>query len=86
MYFFGPAYLGQGYATEAVRAFLKDCYCRCDLEEVIADDFHDNPASGRVLRKVGFEYTGRALGQSAAREKKEEVFEYSLSRAALCAF
>ena len=31
-------------------------------------------------------YVGWALGQSAAREKKEEVFEYSLSRAALCAF
>ena len=86
MYFLGPAYWGQGYATEAVRAFLKDCYGRFDLEEVIADQFHDNLASGRVLRKVGFEYTGRALGQSAAREKKEEVFEYSLSRAALCAF
>ena len=86
MYFLDPSYWGQGYATEAVRAFLKDCYGRFDLEEVIADHFHDNPASGRVLRKVGFEYTGRALGQSAAREKKEEVFEYSLSRAALCAF
>ena len=86
MYFLDPAYWGQGYATEAVRAFLKDCYCRFDLEQVIADHFHDNPASGRVLRKVGFEYTGRALGQSVARAMKEEVFEYSLSRAALCAF
>ena len=83
MYFLDPSYWGQGYATEAVRAFLKDCYGRFDLEEVIADLFHDNPASGRVLRKVGFEYTGRALGQSAAREKKEEVCEYSLSRATL---
>ena len=72
-----------GYATEAVRAFLKDCFCRFDPEEVIADHFHDNPASGRVLRKVGFEYTGRALGQSAARAMKEEVCEYSISRAAL---
>ena len=83
MYFLDPSYWGQGYATEAVRAFLKDCYGRFDLEEVIADHFHDNPASGRVLRKVGFEYTGQALGQSAAREKKEEVCEYSLSRVVL---
>ena len=84
MYFLDPANWGQGYATEIVREFFKDCYCRFDLEEVIADHFHDNPALGRVLRKVGFEYTGRALGQSAAGILKEEVFEYSLSRAALC--
>lgn len=82
-YWLAPAHWGQGVISEAVRAFLKDCYGRFDLEQVIAEHFHDNPASDRVLRKVGFEYIGRALGQSAAREKKEEVCEYSLSRAAL---
>ena len=38
-----------------------------------------------IFKKDGplIEYIGWALGQSAAREKKEEVCEYSLSRAAL---
>ena len=38
-----------------------------------------------IFKKDGplIEYIGWALGQSAAREKKEEVREYSLSRTAL---
>ena len=58
---------GQGYATEVARAML--CLARpLGHGRVIAEHFADNPASGRVLRKVGFRATGsRHLRQSLAR-------------------
>jgi len=54
-YWFGRPYWGQGYGTEAVGAFIAEAW---RLGPLAAGHFVDNPASGRVLRKVGFDYTG----------------------------
>lgn len=72
-FFVDPAHWGLGYATEAVGAFLSVVLPRCGLSGVEADHFADNPASGAVLRKLGFVETGRAVGTSAAREAAAEV-------------
>ena len=47
----------------------------------LRDRFHDNPASGRVLNKVGFKETGKGMGTCAARPKAGEIIEYTLTRA-----
>jgi RimJ/RimL family protein N-acetyltransferase len=54
-YWVGRPYWGRGYATEAARAVSAEA-----LREgpVTATHFVDNPASGRVLEKAGFAYTG----------------------------
>ncbi len=54
-YWFGRPFWGQGYATEAATAFVSEAG---KLGELGAGHFVDNPASGRVLSKVGFAYTG----------------------------
>jgi len=54
-YWFGRPYWGQGFATESVRAFVSSA---TSLGELEAGHFVDNPASGRVLSKSGFAYTG----------------------------
>ena len=54
-YWFARPYWGCGYATEATRAVAQAAR---DLGRVMAAHFVDNPASGRVLEKVGFAYTG----------------------------
>lgn len=54
-YWFGRPYWGQGFATEAASAFVSEAGKLGALE---AGHFVDNPASGRVLSKVGFAYTG----------------------------
>ncbi len=54
-YWFGRPYWGAGYATEAVRALVSAARRLGPLE---AGHFVDNPASGRVLEKSGFAYTG----------------------------
>ena len=57
-YWIGRDYWGQGIATEAARAALK--WARDDWRKkvVVAGHFADNPASGVVLSKAGFLYTG----------------------------
>jgi RimJ/RimL family protein N-acetyltransferase len=56
-YWLGRAYWGRGYATEAVCA-VADFAEALGHGPVRADHFADNPASGRVLEKAGFRYTG----------------------------
>ena len=54
----GRPFWNRGYATEAVRAALD--WARRDWRKklVVAGHFADNPASGQVLCKAGFLYTG----------------------------
>jgi len=57
-FWLGRAYWNRGYATEACRAVLD--WTRRDWRRklVVAGHFADNPASGQVLCKAGFLYTG----------------------------
>ncbi len=75
-YWLGRDHWGQGYATEAMAAFLRDLMPRLGLAEVTADAFVDNPASQAVLRKLGFQKTGEGLGNSKARLEPAPVFTY----------
>lgn len=77
-YFIDPAHWGQGYATEAMIEFLADSFERYDIDAVVADYFADNPASGAVLRKLGFQKTGESTGTSAARLEPAPVIDYLL--------
>ncbi len=79
-YFLGQDFWGKGYATEAMAAFLPDVFERFSLTEITASHFDDNPASGRVLAKLGFERTGIAMGSSAARLEDAPETLYRLSR------
>ena len=65
---------------EALAAFLADCCNRFDLHEVHADHFADNAASGRVMRALGFEKIGEALGKSKARREPAPIIQYRLNR------
>jgi len=56
-YWIARAHWGQGYATEAGRAALEVAQA-LGHKRVLAGHFVDNPASGRVLRKLGFRETG----------------------------
>jgi RimJ/RimL family protein N-acetyltransferase len=56
-YWIGRPYWGQGYATEAARALLSLAKV-LGHRRLVAGHFVDNPASGRVLRKLGFCPTG----------------------------
>jgi RimJ/RimL family protein N-acetyltransferase len=57
-YWIGRPYWGQGYATEAAKAALDWAGSGWGKRLVVSGHFADNPASGRVLEKAGFLYTG----------------------------
>jgi RimJ/RimL family protein N-acetyltransferase len=57
-YFLGRRYWNRGYATEAVRGALRWVKRDWRRNVVVAGHFADNPASGAVLCKAGFLYTG----------------------------
>jgi len=63
-YWIERAHWGLGYATEAGRAVV-DIACALGIRELVAGHFLDNPASGRVLRKLGFRPTGRVVNRAS---------------------
>ena len=80
-YFLGQAHWHQGYATEAMRGFLAACFGWFDLGEIEAEAFDDNPASHRVLQKLGFVRFGAGMGGSAARLEPAPITVYRLTLA-----
>lgn len=61
-YWIGRPYWGRGYATEAGRAVLRHAFETMGLRRVYATHFAKNPASGRVLEKLGMRREGVMRG------------------------
>lgn len=77
-YWIARPFWGQGYATEAGSAVIKIA-AALGHTRIVASHFLDNPASGKVLRKLGFASTGRVLQRhSCGRGTKAPVAEYAL--------
>lgn len=61
---------GKGLATIAAQLAIQSAREKRHKGPISANYFKDNPASGRVLEKVGFKITGDQMGQSAARDEQ----------------
>jgi RimJ/RimL family protein N-acetyltransferase len=57
-YWLGADYWGVGYATEASGEMLRYGFEKVGLNRIFASHFKHNPASGRVLKKLGMRYEG----------------------------
>ncbi|TPG54955.1 GNAT family N-acetyltransferase [Sphingomonas glacialis] len=66
-YWLTPDAWGRGYATEAGEAMLGMARHALGLKRLQSGYFLDNPASGKVLAKLGFERTGEEMRHSVAR-------------------
>jgi RimJ/RimL family protein N-acetyltransferase len=60
-YWLSPAHWGRGIATEAAQAVVGFGFERLGLARLTSGYFENNPASGRVLAKLGFVETDRVL-------------------------
>ena len=81
-YALGRAWWGKGYATEAASAAVGYAFASLGVDEVNAHAMVRNPASSRVLEKVGMRAVGIAEGLC---KKDGEVFDaagFAISRAA----
>jgi ribosomal-protein-alanine N-acetyltransferase len=70
-FWIGVDWWGQGYASEAARAAVRFAFKELNLNRVYAHYMTRNPASGRVLEKIGMKREG-LLRQ---RVRKWGVFE-----------
>ncbi|WP_235511879.1 GNAT family N-acetyltransferase [Sphingomonas sp. Leaf23] len=77
-YWLTPAAWGRGYATEAGRAVL-DSAATLGIGRVVAGHYVDNPASGAVLRRLGFVATGTCSTiRSLGRGMTVETIDYAI--------
>ncbi|HWH22561.1 MAG TPA: GNAT family N-acetyltransferase [Allosphingosinicella sp.] len=87
-YWIAKPYWGLGYASEAAEAVIEIARRGLRLEKLVASHFTDNPASGRVLEKLGFRPTGQfakrySVGRGEAAACK--LFELDLQEEAIAA-
>ncbi len=54
---------GQGFMTEAIRAFVEWGKTRSELNGIVAETLKNNPASQRVLKNAGFELYSEKKGE-----------------------
>ncbi len=79
-YWIGRQFWGKGFATEAGRAMIEIAQA-LKLPRLEASHFLDNPASGRVLAKLGFRPTGVTAQRYSAGRSEEaacRLFELDL--------
>ena len=82
-YWYIPAAWGHGYATEAGLAVIDIARHTLGVTRLASRYHLENPASGRVLRKLGFEPTGEGVHHPClARGEPVPSVEYRLTRAA----
>ena len=78
-YWIARRHWGRGYATEAGKALIANARDSLRIGKLNAGHFLDNPASGRVLRKLGFKPTGVIRARrSAARGEDVPSAEFEL--------
>jgi RimJ/RimL family protein N-acetyltransferase len=77
-YWIARDHWGKGYATEAARAVIANAWI-IGHRRLVASHFVDNPASGAVLRRLGFQPTGIVRPRfSAGRGGEALAQEYAL--------
>ncbi len=77
-YWIGVPYWGRGYATEAAREVVRYGFEQLWLHRIYAAHFGNNPASGRVLRKIGMSYEGTRREHHRKWGEYEDRVEYGL--------
>jgi RimJ/RimL family protein N-acetyltransferase len=79
-YWIGKPYWGMGYATEAAQALILYAFEKERFDYLTVGHFKENPASARVIVKLGFEPSGEVLRDCAARNNKARCLTYRLTR------
>jgi RimJ/RimL family protein N-acetyltransferase len=79
-YWIGKPYWGLGYATEAPNAVMDYGFRKAGVRRFICKHLTGNPASARVIQKLGFKYVGDATGWCEARQCELPALSYERRR------
>jgi len=77
-YMIAPDAWGNGYATDAARRLVQYGFEDLRLHKVKASAYENNPASQRVVEKVGFEEEGLFRDHAYVRGEYVDVHRYGL--------
>jgi RimJ/RimL family protein N-acetyltransferase len=80
-YWLGRPFWGRGYGSEAARRLVQFAFETLGVGQVWAGWYHDNPASGHVLAKLGARHNGSRMRDCRARGTKVLCHEMLLTRA-----
>lgn len=79
-YWIGTPYWNQGYTSEAAAAARDYAFTVLDLHRVFARHLTRNPASGRVMQKIGMTYEGTLRQHSLKWDVFEDIAVYGILR------
>ena len=79
-YWVGKPFWNCGYATEAARALLAYGFRELALNRIHAAHMARNPASGRVMEKLGMLYEGTARQEMKKLGRYEDLVSYAILR------
>jgi [ribosomal protein S5]-alanine N-acetyltransferase len=77
-YWIGEEFWGRGYATEAAESIVQFAFSEKKYHKVFARCFHSNPASGRVLQKLGMKEEGVLNGHVRKENRYEDLVHYGI--------
>jgi len=77
-YWIGKPYWGKGYCTEAALAVVKYGFEVMGLNRIYAKHFTRNPASGRVMQKIGMKHEGHLRQNVKKLDKFEDQELYAI--------
>ncbi|HEX9676898.1 MAG TPA: GNAT family N-acetyltransferase [Anaerolineales bacterium] len=79
-YWIGVPYWNQGYCTEAGERALEFAFEKLEMNRVQARHFSRNPASGRVMQKLGMQPEGTLRQVVKKWDRFEDLVLYSILR------
>ena len=77
-YWIGKPYWGRGFATEAAGVVVAYGFRELGLHRVASMHIVRNPASGRVMQKLGMQYEGTLRGDTMKWDRYEDLCMYGL--------
>lgn len=77
-YWIGEEFWGHGFATEAAQAILDFAFLEKEYHKVFARYFKSNPASGRIMQKLGMKEEGILLDQVRKENQYQDLIYYGL--------
>ena len=79
-YWIGKEFWSRGYCTEAGAAVVRFAFRQLGLDRIRGVHFTRNPASGRVMRKIGMTHQAHLPARANYRGKMEDLESYVIHR------
>lgn len=77
-YWIGAPYWNRGFCTEAAESVVRYAFKTLRLKRVTSHHLSRNPASGRVMQKIGMSHEGRRRADMIKWSKLEDIELYGI--------